>query len=241
VNKSSILLEAFVLLIVFPIGAFAYFPGDIVDIYTVSPCQYLTVGVNSYGLKFIDCNEVSPNIWHCDCVNNSFDLKAVILPDAPSIDYQISIEIFNPEDEKKEVKKVVPFSGGVVFYAQKTPTPAPSPSPSPTPIATPAPTTPTPHEEERGCGGGGASRICYDELVDLNKKFNSYKEACETQKMVLIKYIGKAELERSLWQIVSLLLAVLLVVCLFALFNASEENEETKKSEELEEVGKNGK
>lgn len=238
------------MLIVFPIGAFAYYPGDIVDIYTVSLCKYLTVGVNSYGLKFIDCNEVSPNTWHCDCVNNSFDLKAEILPDAPSIDYRISIEIFNPKEEKKEVKKVMPFSAGIVFYAQKTPapTPSPSPSPMPTPITTPE------KEQDKMDKIEVRSECDCNELQDrirtlknqLQKALRKLND-CNRERTVLEKDISacsdaysqyamlkkeneKCTQEKISFQIICIIISILLLFCLYALFSrAEEENSKDKK------------
>ncbi|MHA1685196.1 MAG: hypothetical protein ACTSYD_02185 [Candidatus Heimdallarchaeaceae archaeon] len=250
-NKSSILLEAFVLLIVFPIEASAYYPGDIVGIYTVSPCQYLTVEINSYGLKFIDCNEVSLNTWHCDCVNNSFDLKAEILPDAPSIDYRISIEIFNPKEEKKEVKKVVPFSAGVVFYAQKTPAPTPLPSPSPMPTPTTTPEKEQDKTEKIEVGVGCDCNVLQDgirtfknQLHDALQKLNDCDQertvlredisACldaYSQYAMLKKENEKCIRKKTFYQITCIPLAILLLLCLYALFSRAEEENNSSKKE----------
>jgi len=231
--------------------AYAYYPGDIVDVYTVSPCQSLTVISEPEGLDFLDCEEEN-GVWHCTCVDNQFKLRAKIREDAQPTDYKITIQIFNPE-KKEIVEKVVPQiygCGRCARFRRATPTPTPTPSPSPTPTPTITPEEKPGEEiEEAECNCNALRKniktlenqlqdvlqklntckhereVMAEEIADINTAYNVYYEA----RSRLQETYEKCVREKTLFQITFIVTTILLLFCLYALFSRAEKEDKNDK------------
>ncbi|MHA1835273.1 MAG: hypothetical protein ACTSV7_14960 [Candidatus Baldrarchaeia archaeon] len=249
--------EEILLMLILPV-AFSYFPGDTINVYSVEPCESLKVYVNSYGLSFLDCNEITPVMFECSCINNRFDLVARIKDDAPATTYTISIEIHLPTEETKiEEKEIayVPSGGGKkppAKYYKPAPTSLPIPE-TPSPTETPVPTeSPTPAEpspsptitetpefpEVTDCN---RLKALYETLLAKHKKLKSeYNEIKEERDTWIVMATNcydtayesqrKCEQEKRAWAVAFLISSIMLLAFLYAFFRKPPEKDKNLES-----------